>query len=252
MNKTLLERHSKRKSNQARKIHITKDYIHNADASCLINVGKTSIICTASIETKIPNWLKGSGKGWLTAEYSMLPASTHTRNNRESAQGKQSGRTLEIQRLIGRSLRASLDLEKLQELQIKIDCDVINADGGTRTASITGGWVVLKMLVESLIKNKTLKNNPIKDQVAAISCGIFKGEEILDLDYFEDSNTEIDANFVVSKSKNLIEVQATAEKGGFTKTQLNTLIDMACKECDNLFSIQSEVIKNEKLPIGGY
>ena len=246
MNKTLLERHSKRKSNQARKIHITKDYIHNADASCLINVGKTSIICTASIETKIPNWLKGSGKGWLTAEYSMLPASTHTRNNRESAQGKQSGRTLEIQRLIGRSLRASLDLEKLQELQIKIDCDVINADGGTRTASITGGWVVLKMLVESLIKNKTLKNNPIKDQVAAISCGIFKGQEILDLDYFEDSNTEIDANFVVSKSKNLIEVQATAEKGGFTKTQLNTLIDMACKECDNLFSIQSEVIKNEK------
>ena len=246
MNKTLLERHSKRKSNQARKIHITKDYIHNADASCLINVGKTSIICTASIETKIPNWLKGSGKGWLTAEYSMLPASTHTRNNRESAQGKQSGRTLEIQRLIGRSLRASLDLEKLQELQIKIDCDVINADGGTRTASITGGWVVLKMLVESLIKNKTLKNNPIKDQVAAISCGIFKGEEILDLDYFEDSNTEIDANFVVSKSINLIEVQATAEKGGFTKTQLNTLIDMACKECDNLFSIQSEVIKNEK------
>ena len=246
MNKTLLERHSKRKSNQARKIHITKDYIHNADASCLINVGKTSIICTASIETKIPNWLKGSGKGWLTAEYSMLPASTHTRNNRESTQGKQSGRTLEIQRLIGRSLRASLDLKKLQELQIKIDCDVINADGGTRTASITGGWVVLKMLVESLIKNKTLKNNPIKDQVAAISCGIFKGEEILDLDYFEDSNTEIDANFVVSKSKNLIEVQATAEKGGFTKTQLNTLIDMACKECGNLFSIQSEVIKNEK------
>ena len=246
MNKTLLERHSKRKSNQARKIHITKDYIHNADASCLINVGKTSIICTASIETKIPNWLKGSGKGWLTAEYSMLPASTHTRNNRESSQGKQSGRTLEIQRLIGRSLRASLDLKKLQELQIKIDCDVINADGGTRTASITGGWVVLKMLVESLIKNKTLKKNPIKDQVAAISCGIFKGEEILDLDYFEDSNTEIDANFVVSKSKNLIEVQATAEKGGFTKTQLNTLIDMACKECDNLFKIQSKVIKNEK------
>ena len=246
MNKTALQRRSKRKNNQAREVNIIKDYIKNADASCLINIGKTSVICTASIESEVPHWLKGSGKGWLTAEYSMLPASTHTRNNRESAQGKQSGRTLEIQRLIGRSLRASLDLEKLQELQIKIDCDVINADGGTRTASITGGWVVLKMLVESLIKNKTLKNNPIKDQVAAISCGIFKGEEILDLDYFEDSNTEIDANFVVSKSKNLIEVQATAEKGGFTKTQLNTLIDMACKECDNLFSIQSEVIKNEK------
>ena len=246
MNKTVLQRNSERKNNQAREINIIKDYIKNADASCLINIGKTSVICTASIESKVPYWLKGSGKGWLTAEYSMLPASTHTRNNRESITGKQSGRTLEIQRLIGRSHRASLDLNKLNELQIKVDCDVINADGGTRTASITGGWVVLKILVESLLKNKTLKINPIIDQIAAISCGIFQGIEILDLDYFEDSNTEIDANFIVSKSNKLVEVQATAEKGNFTKSQLNTLIDMAFEECDNLFKIQSAAIKNEK------
>ena len=246
MNKTVLQRNSERKNNQAREINIIKDYIKNADASCLINIGKTSVICTASIESKAPYWLKDSGKGWLTAEYSMLPASTHTRNNRESITGKQSGRTLEIQRLIGRSLRASLDLNKLNELQIKVDCDVINADGGTRTASITGGWVVLKILVESLLKNKTLKINPIIDQIAAISCGIFQGIEILDLDYFEDSNTEIDANFIVSKSNKLVEVQATAEKGNFTKSQLNKLIDMAYKECDNLFKIQSAAVKNEK------
>ena len=246
MNKTVLQRNSERKNNQAREINIIKGYIKNADASCLINIGKTSVICTASIESKAPYWLKDSGKGWLTAEYSMLPASTHTRNNRESITGKQSGRTLEIQRLIGRSLRASLDLNKLNELQIKVDCDVINADGGTRTASITGGWVVLKILVESLLKNKTLKINPIIDQIAAISCGIFQGIEILDLDYFEDSNTEIDANFIVSKSNKLVEVQATAEKGNFTKSQLNKLIDMAYKECDNLFKIQSAAVKNEK------
>jgi len=246
MNKTILQRNSERKNNQAREINIIKDYIKNADASCLINIGKTSVICTASIESKVPYWLKGSGKGWLTAEYSMLPASTHTRNNRESITGKQSGRTLEIQRLIGRSLRASLDLNKLNELQIKVDCDVINADGGTRTASITGGWVVLNILIESLLKNKTLKINPIIDQIAAISCGIFQGEEILDLDYFEDSNTEIDANFIVSKDNKLVEIQATAEKGNFTKSQLNTLIDMAHEECDNLFKIQSAAVKNEK------
>lgn len=246
MNKAVFKRNADRKNNQARDVNIIKGFIKNADASCLINVGKTSVICTASIETKIPKWLKGSGKGWLTAEYSMLPASTHTRNNRESTKGKQSGRTLEIQRLIGRSLRASLDLKKLNELQIKIDCDVINADGGTRTASITGGWVVLTMLINCLLKNKTLNTNPITNQIAAISCGIFQGAEILDLDYFEDGNAEIDANFIISKPNKLIEVQATAEKRSFTKTQLNTLIDMASKECKNLFKIQSEVVNNEK------
>jgi ribonuclease PH len=241
-----LQRISGRRPNQARKVNIIKDYIKNASASCLINIGNTSVICTASIDKKVPYWLKNSGEGWLTAEYGMLPASTHTRNNRESTKGKQSGRTLEIQRLIGRSLRASLDLKKLNELQIKIDCDVINADGGTRTASITGGWVVLKLLTNSLLINKTLKTNPITDQIAAISCGVFKGIEILDLDYYEDSQTETDANFIISKPNNLIEIQATAEKGNFSKKQLNTLIDLAFEECDNLFKIQTEIINNAK------
>lgn len=243
MNNKTLKRSLGRKPNQARKIKIIKNYIKNADASCLINIGNTSVICTATIDRNIPRWLKDLGEGWLTAEYSMLPASTHTRNNRESSMGKQSGRTLEIQRLIGRSLRASLDLKKLNGLQIKIDCDVINADGGTRTASITGGWVVLSLLVESLLKSKVLSKNPIVDQIAAISCGIYKGLALLDLDYNEDSNIETDANFIVSKSNNLIEVQATAEKGNFSKKQLNTLIDLACEECNNLFKIQSEILK---------
>ena len=246
MNNIKFKRISGRALNQAREVKIIKNYIKNANASCLINIGQTSVICTASVEKKVPHWLKDSGEGWLTAEYGMLPASTHTRNNRESSKGKQSGRTLEIQRLIGRSLRASLDLKKLNELQIKIDCDVINADGGTRTASITGGWIVLNLLIESLLKNKTLKTNPITDQIAAISCGIYEGSELLDLDYYEDSNTETDANFIISKSKNLIEVQATAEKGNFSKKQLNTLIDLASEECDKLFNIQSEVLNNDK------
>ena len=246
MPKNKFNRVSGRKSNQAREVHIIKDYIKNAVSSCLINVGKTSVICTASIKKNVPIWLKGSGKGWLTAEYGMLPAATHTRNDRESYKGKQSGRTLEIQRLIGRSLRAALDLKILNEIQIKIDCDVINADGGTRTASITGGWIVLYMLIDTLLKNKTLKANPLIDQIAAISCGVFKETEILDLDYYEDSNAETDANFIISKSNNLIEVQATAEKGSFSKKQLNTLIDLASEEAMNLFKIQSKVIKNEK------
>jgi ribonuclease PH len=191
-------------------------------------------------------WLKGSGKGWLTAEYGMLPAATNTRNDRESSKGKQSGRTQEIQRLIGRSLRAALDLKKLKELQIKIDCDVINADGGTRTASITGGWIALSLLIKSLLKNKILKENPIVDQISATSCGIYKGIEIIDLDYSEDSDADTDANFVISKSKNLIEVQATAEKGNFNKEQLNKMIDLASNESRNLFNIQDSIITNEK------
>ena len=176
----------------------------------------------------------------------MLPASTNTRNDRESPKGKQSGRTQEIQRLIGRSLRAALDLKKLKELQIKIDCDVINADGGTRTASITGGWIALSLLIKSLLRNKILKENPIVDQISATSCGIYKGIEIIDLDYSEDSDADTDANFVISKSKNLIEVQATAEKGNFNKEQLNKMIDLASNESRNLFNIQDSIITNEK------
>ena len=246
MNNKLMRRPSGRDANQSRKVEVIKHYIKNADASCLINVGETSVICTASLDKRIPMWLKGSGKGWLTAEYGMLPASTNTRNDRESSKGKQSGRTQEIQRLIGRSLRAALDLKKLKELQIKIDCDVINADGGTRTTSITGGWIALSLLIKSLLKNKILKENPIVDQISATSCGIYKGIEIIDLDYSEDSDAETDANFVISKSKNLIEVQATAEKGNFNKEQLNKMIDLASNESRNLFNIQDSIITNEK------
>tara|TARA_B110000438_G_scaffold291419_1_gene328348 strand:- start:752 stop:1492 length:741 start_codon:yes stop_codon:yes gene_type:complete len=246
MNNKLMRRPSGRDANQPRKVEVIKHYIKNADASCLINVGETSVICTASLDKRIPMWLKGSGKGWLTAEYGMLPASTNTRNDRESSKGKQSGRTQEIQRLIGRSLRAALDLKKLKELQIKIDCDVINADGGTRTASITGGWIALSLLIKSLLKNKILKENPIVDQISATSCGIYKGIEIIDLDYSEDSDADTDANFVISKSKNLIEVQATAEKGNFNKEQLNKMIDLASNESRNLFNIQDSIITNEK------
>ena len=212
MNNKLIKRPSERNHNQSRIVNIKKNYIKNADASCLINVGETSVICTASLDKRVPIWLKGSGKGWLTAEYGMLPASTDTRNDREATRGKQSGRTQEIQRLIGRSLRAALDLKKLKELQIKIDCDVINADGGTRTASITGGWIALSLLIKMLLKKKILKENPIVDQISAISCGIYKGMEVIDLDYIEDSEAETDANFVIAKSSSLIEVQATAEK----------------------------------------
>ena len=246
MNNKLIKRPSERNRNQSRIVNVKKNYIKNADASCLINVGETSVICTASLDKRVPMWLKGSGKGWLTAEYGMLPASTDTRNDREATRGKQSGRTQEIQRLIGRSLRAALDLKKLKELQLKIDCDVINADGGTRTASITGGWIALSFLIQILLKKKILKENPIVDQISAISCGIYKGMEVIDLDYIEDSEAETDANFVISKSKNLIEVQATAEKGNFNKEQLNNMIDLAINESTVLFELQNSVINDEK------
>lgn len=246
MNNKLIKRPSERNHNQSRIVNIKKNYIKNADASCLINVGETSVICTASLDKRVPMWLKGSGKGWLTAEYGMLPASTDTRNDREATRGKQSGRTQEIQRLIGRSLRAALDLKKLKELQIKIDCDVINADGGTRTASITGGWIALSLLIKMLLKKKILKENPIVDQISAISCGIYKGMEVIDLDYIEDSEAETDANFIISKSSSLIEVQATAEKGNFSKEQLNNMIDLAINESTVLFELQNSVINDEK------
>ena len=246
MNNKLIKRPSERNHNQSRIVNIKKNYIKNADASCLINVGETSVICTASLDKRVPMWLKGSGKGWLTAEYGMLPASTDTRNDREATRGKQSGRTQEIQRLIGRSLRAALDLKKLKELQIKIDCDVINADGGTRTASITGGWIALSLLIKMLLKKKILKENPIVDQISAISCGIYKGMEVIDLDYIEDSEAETDANFIIAKSSSLIEVQATAEKGNFSKEQLNNMIDLAINESTVLFELQNSVINDEK------
>ena len=240
MNKTLLERHSKRKSNQARKIHITKDYIHNADASCLINVGKTSIICTASIETKIPNWLKGSGKGWLTAEYSMLPASTHTRNNRESAQGKQSGRTLEIQRLIGRALRGAANLKEMAGISIYVDCDVINADGGTRTASINGGFVAIALALKNKYPN--LYKNKILNPVGAISVGKVNGKIVDDLDYDQDSSADVDLNIVMNSSYDLIEIQGTGENGTFNFEELNEMLTLGKSCISKIFTEQEKIL----------
>ena len=235
-----------RNFNDLRNISFEININKHAEGSCLTKFGDTHILCTASIDEKTPHWLKNTGKGWVTAEYGMLPASTDTRNDREATRGKQSGRTQEIQRLIGRSLRAALDLKKLKELQIKIDCDVINADGGTRTASITGGWIALSLLIKMLLKKKILKENPIVDQISAISCGIYKGMEVIDLDYIEDSEAETDANFIISKSSSLIEVQATAEKGNFSKEQLNNMIDLAINESTVLFELQNSVINDEK------
>tara|TARA_B100000686_G_scaffold351311_1_gene449719 strand:+ start:10721 stop:11458 length:738 start_codon:yes stop_codon:yes gene_type:complete len=239
-------RPSGRKHNEIRKIKIKRNFIKNADGSCLISFGNTSIICSASIENNIPSWLKGSGHGWLTAEYSMLPTSTHKRNERESIKGKLKGRTQEIQRLIGRSLRASINLKNIGEKQIKIDCDVINADGGTRTASITGAWVALKIAMESYLKSGFIKSDPIIYQIAAISCGIYKGKEIIDLDYKEDNYAETDANFVLTKSKKLLEIQATAEKKPMNKNQIEKMINIATKETKNIFLIQDKCINNEK------
>jgi len=239
-------RPSGRKNNEIRKIIIKPNYIKNANGSCLINLGNTSVICAASIDNNVPSWLKGSGQGWLTAEYSMLPTATQKRNNRESTTGKLNGRTQEIQRLIGRSLRSSINLKDIGEKQIKIDCDVINADGGTRTASIIGAWVALKMAIDCFLKSGLMKSNPIIDQIAAISCGIYKNRVIIDLDYKEDSSAETDANFVLTKSKKLIEIQATAEKKPFNKNQIEKMIDFATKETKNLFLIQDKCIENEK------
>jgi len=201
-----------RKNLELRKIEITTDFIKNADASCLIKSGDTHVVCTASIEEKVPRWLKGSGKGWVTAEYGMLPRSTHERMRRESSVGKVGGRTSEIQRLIGRSLRASMNLKLLGEYLITIDCDVLQADGGTRTASITGGFVALKKCIDLMIKRKQINHNPIKSHVAAISCGIVNGELLMDLDYEEDSQADVDSNYVMNDKGDIIELQLTGEQ----------------------------------------
>ena len=201
-----------RKNLELRKIEITTDFIKNADASCLIKSGDTHVVCTASIEEKVPRWLKGSGKGWVTAEYGMLPRSTHERMRRESSIGKVGGRTSEIQRLIGRSLRASMNLKLLGEYLITVDCDVLQADGGTRTASITGGFVALKKCIDLMIKRKQINHNPIKSYVAAISCGIVNGELLMDLDYEEDSQADVDSNYVMNDKGDIIELQLTGEQ----------------------------------------
>lgn len=233
-----MTRPSGRAENEMRKVILERDYNPYAEGSCLAKFGNTHVLCCASIEEQVPPWMRNSGKGWITAEYGMLPRSTHTRTRREATIGKQGGRTQEIQRLIGRSLRAVTDLEALGERQVRIDCDVIQADGGTRTAAITGSWVALNIALEGLVTGGALKRNPLMDSVAAVSCGISDGASVLDLDYSEDSKADADANFVLSGANMIIEVQGTAENEPFSRSQFNDLLDLAFKGCEELKLLQ--------------
>ena len=236
------KRPSNRNYNELRKIALEVDVSRYAEGSCMAKFGNTHVLCTASIENKLPPWLRNSGKGWITAEYGMLPRSTHYRIDREVTKGKPSGRTQEIQRLIGRSLRSTVDLAKLGEIQIKIDCDVIQADGGTRTASITGAWVSLYQAIQTLLKSGKITENPILDQVSAISCGIWNNQEILDLDYEEDSDAETDGNFILTASNGIVELQTTAEKKPFNKEQFLNLLSLAELGTNKIFEIQKNVL----------
>ncbi len=238
-----MTRPSARAATELRQIEIIPNYSRHAEGSCLVKFGHTHVLCTASIEEKIPGWMKGLGKGWVTAEYGMLPRSTHQRMDREAAKGKQSGRTQEIQRLIGRALRAVVDLQGLGERQIKIDCDVIQADGGTRTASITGGYVAMAMAMQHLVKIGALPKVPLTDSVAAISCGIYNGVPVLDLDYVEDSAADTDANFVMTGKGGIVEIQGTAEKDPFTQEQFLELLALARAGCSELRTMQQSILK---------
>ncbi len=219
-------RPSGRTSNQLRPIQITRQFTNHAEGSVLIEMGETRVLCTASVEDGVPRFLKGKKQGWITAEYGMLPRATHTRNNREAARGKQSGRTQEIQRLIGRSLRAAIDLNLLGEYTITIDCDVLQADGGTRCASISGGCIALVEAINHLIRKKKIKTNPIKHMIAAVSVGIYKGVPVLDLDYAEDSVAETDMNIVMNEENGFIEIQGTAEGATFTQDELGEMMTL--------------------------
>jgi ribonuclease PH len=236
-------RPSKRANDQLRDIAFERNVARYAEGSCLIMAGNTKVLCTASLEDKPPPWLRGQGRGWVTAEYSMLPRATHTRTRREVTSGKPSGRTQEIQRLIGRSLRAVVDLEALGERQITIDCDVLQADGGTRTASITGGWIALRDCLDWMHQRSMIKNMPLRDSVAAVSCGIFNGHAVLDLDYDEDSNAGADANFVMTGKGSLVEIQATAEGATFSDEQFNEMLALARKGIGELSGLQQAAIK---------
>lgn len=233
-----------RPNHALRKIRVTRNYIPNAEGSVLIEYGQTRVICTGTISDGIPVFLKGTQQGWLTAEYGMLPRATLTRTNREASRGKQGGRTLEIQRLIGRSLRAAVDLSKLSDYTITIDCDVIQADGGTRTASITGGCIALYDVIQVMLQKKLIKHNPFKHFIASISVGLVEGQPLLDLDYVEDSNAATDMNIVMDEAGHFIEVQGTAEKQHFTQQQLNHMLDLAQAGIKKLIEIQKEVTTN--------
>jgi len=220
-------RPSQRQPDQLRAVRITRNFTRHAEGSVLIEMGDTRVLCTASVEESLPPFLRGKGQGWVTAEYGMLPRATHTRSSREAAKGKQTGRTQEIQRLIGRSLRAVTDLKALGERQITLDCDVLQADGGTRCASITGAWIALYEACEKLVQAGKLPANPVKDHVAAISVGIYEGSAVLDLDYPEDANCDTDMNVIMTGSGGIVEVQGTAEGEPFTREQMNVLMDLA-------------------------
>ena len=231
-------RPSGRKLDEVRNVSIETNITMHAEGSCIIKMGDTHVICTATVEDRVPPFIKGSGMGWVTAEYGMLPRSTGSRMRREAASGKQGGRTVEIQRLIGRSLRAGVDRLALGERQITVDCDVIQADGGTRCASITGGWLALRLAVDKLLDSGTLSTDPLISPVSAISCGIYAGQPILDLDYAEDSEAGVDGNFIMLGSGNIIETQISAEGATYTRDELNSLINLAEKGTSELFDIQ--------------
>ena len=238
-----MTRPSARAVDELRTIEVIPNYSKYAEGSCLIKCGNTHVLCMASVEEKVPGWMRGSGRGWVTAEYGMLPRSTHSRMDREALRGKQSGRTQEIQRLIARSLRAVVDLKALGERQVRVDCDVIQADGGTRTASITGGYIALALAFQHLVNIGVLENTPLIDSVSAISCGVYKGEPVMDLDYVEDSDADTDANFVITGKGGICEIQGTAEKEPFSEDEFLTLLNLAKKGCGELRSIQESVLK---------
>jgi ribonuclease PH len=235
-------RPSQRANNALRTVEIIRHYTKHAEGSVLVKFGDTRVICTASVEEKVPGFLKGKNQGWVTAEYGMLPRSTGSRMDREAAKGKQSGRTQEIQRLIGRSLRAVIDLEKLGERTIHFDCDVIQADGGTRTASITGAFVALQDAINVLIKQGLLKTSPLKDTVAAISVGVYQGEPVLDLDYIEDSDCDTDMNVVMTGSGGFVEIQGTAEGEPFSRDTMNAMIELAVQGIQALTVMQQKAL----------
>ena len=233
-----------RKINDLRKIEIIPNFSPNAEGSCLIKCGETHVLCNASVDEKLPRWLKGQDQGWITAEYGMLPRSTQERMVRESKLGKQNGRTQEIQRLIGRSLRSIVDLHSMKNYQVLIDCDVLQADGGTRTASITGAFIALKICIQKLISQKKIKYDPIIENLAAISCGVIQNQTYLDLDYSEDQGAEVDANFVITESGKLVEIQMTSEEKLCSEDNFNRMLSMAKIGISQLIKLQKESISN--------
>ncbi|MCS2607825.1 ribonuclease PH [Halomonas dongshanensis] len=235
-------RPSARAADALREIRLTRDYTRHAEGSVLVEFGDTKVLCNASVEAGVPRWLRGKNQGWVTAEYGMLPRATHSRSGREASHGKQGGRTLEIQRLIGRSLRAAVNLKKLGEFTITVDCDVIQADGGTRTASITGGCVALVDAIRHLQREKLIKSDPFQQLVSAISVGIYKGVPVVDLDYPEDSKADTDLNVVMTEGGGLIEVQGTAEANAFDRAELNAMLDLAETAGARLFEHQREAL----------